>query len=1417
MDQVYPEAGILDPELPSLVQDTSVATGDTTQQGRTSSALQVTAPEVMEPGKHNSEKSPPDFWVMRAQNVNSNIDLELDDIIWIILKEICKLDDDAPKPSIKQDGCLSDKALVIFNHSIPPKVRELSNAKDVLWETKDGEMGMDVDCRFLGFTVLYTPKEDPKVDIIALHGANGHPFGSWKSRSRTGHGLTKMWLLDFLQLDIPNARVITYGYNFDFNPNNDSEAHDYCTSFLNDLVHIRSQDEAFNQDDTVRRCTKSFLFFGLPYRRYQGPDFNLIPGLMEGGRGPILTRLEDGVNREMRGFVDKIAVGEKKIVTYYERERTPQLVWDKNAQRASASGKPISRVDPNDAVFGLQKSIEKTVPVNEDHSNMVKFNSRSNETYKDVCSALKEHIKELPESSADLNSLGAPGYNQIYFTINDTMSRLFRGREEILDDMKYNLLDNPAPASCTLYVLHGQPGIGKSAIVDNYFIQHKERQQKLAQEVLNWLSRAPCHWLLVFENADDHSIALEDFFPDSTYGSIIVTSRYSQVLRKRRGRLWRKVERLDETSSALLLKDVINEPERCEQVDQTIFETVVTRLGNHPLAIVLAGAVISGHEKVAIKPIQGLLEDFVKDIDSESRSSQEVLNHIWKPFQLLIRRLETHLQANERMGISEGIMDLLHLFSYLSGADINFDIVETVIKTGELPNSVAPSSVLSSRLGTSRIREKLLLRSLRTGRTAVNFCRQGSSGNRVVASCELVVCDDNIGIPIVNLDARFDPGLPIIIKPDPKFRAFHRTLLPHIEGYQKSLLKEAKELVKAFDEFESLGPEMALRVSMAYYEAGQVAVALEQQRCVVELLQAATGTRKGMLLTAQMLLATSLHDLNGPGQRREALEIRKKAADSGPANKLSDATGANVLSDLADSLDRLRRTHSEACELRIRILEFWNRTQPDSSQAIEAKRRLARSLFRSGQKNQALLLRREICGRFLDDRGVPTVSETALDEFALGDLRDLAQSEDDKGYFVKAFELRKTVKEGYEKDLGPAHLDTLLARSELAASYMRFDLYEEAIDQRLSVFRSLWEAEKSPLAVTSGSIHPRTIKAYIDLAHAWKRRRHFEKASNMEKEALAAFEKLPEGEKEDCFEQIQDCRIRLAQTTARIVASQIGKQIANNTYCAGLKLWEDIRTGLKKQAHADEIDLFMIRNGLADLHTSFGKLRDAYQKRKDLLQEMRDVQDKPPSELNLRIYYTVLKGHAGDCDRLAKQTEKPDIQNLNFATAADLTDSDDDDIRSTVSSLSESECSTVSTGTDSFGYTSEVAQLHEAYVSEALAAWEDLYKVALQIDGDEVGRDTLDAMRYYADSLEQNGTRLDKALALNEKAINIMKEPGRYGETHAVVMGREEAIKYLKGQVRTGEWVENTPDYDGATVSEGQSGVSPVAEVVVSR
>lgn len=57
-----------------------------------------------------------------------------------------------------------------------------------------------------GLKLLYAGP-DPQVDIVAVHGLNGHREKSWTASNGVN------WLVDLLPADLPNMRVYTLGYD----------------------------------------------------------------------------------------------------------------------------------------------------------------------------------------------------------------------------------------------------------------------------------------------------------------------------------------------------------------------------------------------------------------------------------------------------------------------------------------------------------------------------------------------------------------------------------------------------------------------------------------------------------------------------------------------------------------------------------------------------------------------------------------------------------------------------------------------------------------------------------------------------------------------------------------------------------------------------------------------------------------------------------------------------------------------------------------------------------------------------------------------------------------------------------------------------------------------------------------------------
>ncbi|KAI0888151.1 uncharacterized protein GGS22DRAFT_185531 [Annulohypoxylon maeteangense] len=139
-------------------------------------------------------------------------------------------------------------------------------------------------------------------------------------------------------------------------------------------------------------------------------------------------------------------------------------------------------------------------------------------------------------------------------------NRQFFGRQEILRQLEDHLKPADTNARLSSIALYGLGGVGKTQVALAYAYQKIDHldaifwisaespysiQQSFSRAaldalrlpkakpqayqenmvlVLNWLQKTPAKWLVIFDNVDNHAV-LEDCWPISQHGAILVTSR----------------------------------------------------------------------------------------------------------------------------------------------------------------------------------------------------------------------------------------------------------------------------------------------------------------------------------------------------------------------------------------------------------------------------------------------------------------------------------------------------------------------------------------------------------------------------------------------------------------------------------------------------------------------------------------------------------------------------------------------------------------------------------------------------------------------------------------------------------------------------------------------------------------------------
>lgn len=127
---------------------------------------------------------------------------------------------------------------------------------------------------------------------------------------------------------------------------------------------------------------------------------------------------------------------------------------------------------------------------------------------------------------------------------------MFTGREEPIERLTACLVHRTQTRR--VFVLHGLGGAGKTQITlkfientrddwsDILFIDSTSRETIMNSlkviastkqigdqhtDTLSWLSSSVGRWLMVFDNADDTKLGIEEFFPNCPHGDILITSR----------------------------------------------------------------------------------------------------------------------------------------------------------------------------------------------------------------------------------------------------------------------------------------------------------------------------------------------------------------------------------------------------------------------------------------------------------------------------------------------------------------------------------------------------------------------------------------------------------------------------------------------------------------------------------------------------------------------------------------------------------------------------------------------------------------------------------------------------------------------------------------------------------------------------
>ena len=291
------------------------------------------------------------------------------------------------------------KALIQGKNSPGPSLSSESEQRNI-----------HVDSRFNGWTPLNHPRSPIQADVVAVTGLAGHAFGSW------AHDHHHNWLRDYLPMDMPNLRVMTYGYDSQLAEQLSRQdlalhAEDFATKLrglwqstgyrrptilvghsLGCLLIKQAliNSAAFSErPEGLEKIIPLVIFFGAPHG---GLATTALETLVKGKPGQsLIEELKPGSPAlENLNFKFKTISQNMKILSVFERLPTASAVETGNGVW-KREGPPVMMVERANAL--LFWSNEDKVSSQTDHKKISKLERTEGGTYGYVLTAIATALR----------------------------------------------------------------------------------------------------------------------------------------------------------------------------------------------------------------------------------------------------------------------------------------------------------------------------------------------------------------------------------------------------------------------------------------------------------------------------------------------------------------------------------------------------------------------------------------------------------------------------------------------------------------------------------------------------------------------------------------------------------------------------------------------------------------------------------------------------------------------------------------------------------------------------------------------------------------------------------------------------------------------------------------------------------------
>ncbi|ERF76578.1 hypothetical protein EPUS_05851 [Endocarpon pusillum Z07020] len=340
------------------------------------------------------------------------------------------------KSVVERDPGLKEDSITIMQHSLVRRDQKMAcatatfrtsiPANEVIRKLHQARSSLPYrfDVKFHGITPLYEGRGGTDVDVIAVPGLGSHAIGSWKSSSSND-----LWLRDYLPDDVPNIRVLLYGYDTSLQGSDSRDSiEDLGSRFLESikafragtadrrpiilighslggllikeaLVLARNRSDDPQNLDLCRACY-GLLLFGVPNLGLRNEQLNSI---VQGQPNHVLIRdLVVDDDSEPSPFLKRISdqfskccKGQYQVISFFERKRSPTIQIQRDGTLTKTGPRTFMVTQKSATSTGLTAPAdENNIPLNMDHSGLVKYESRSQDEYSIVKGKLKTLVAE---------------------------------------------------------------------------------------------------------------------------------------------------------------------------------------------------------------------------------------------------------------------------------------------------------------------------------------------------------------------------------------------------------------------------------------------------------------------------------------------------------------------------------------------------------------------------------------------------------------------------------------------------------------------------------------------------------------------------------------------------------------------------------------------------------------------------------------------------------------------------------------------------------------------------------------------------------------------------------------------------------------------------------------------------------------